>query len=917
MSEFITAVHFDQVLQYASQEDFLAQMEASRALKNQMINYLSRSCPTIHFGAAIEDWIITLCRTNDFDEIQKHSSFIISCQSIIPRAIIALLRQMVISPVPQLEWCFQHFPNREICARRNALEILLQGPHRDMEFTSLVFYNKEGAALHDQLQCYVQILLRYGARAGHDRNLIHLMLSNPIPIATPRMLTWLFAVHPSFDPSYYAHVRSLIHETMESIPALMNTLDIIDMLIDHDDCQGYKERHVQYIFAGNRCSIVSYLAAQFALMTSTTDHKTNACLFQRMEEILLKLFTKDATTINLTDGTTSDATVLMSLLTIPRDYANFIPFIQQVLELTMDHIDFNARQPLTRQNIFHIIVMYHMRNDLLLSLVERNRIPSGNGLDIVVRRYRNGITPSFLVEFLDMCGTARMPDIIPCLVLDVAVPTRETVFNRIVSGEIIDENEFDQLCFHIFENADAGITHEFFDDSRSHFAGYMLRHFCEAMHSTKYLEVMLQHLHIYCPQLTSSIGKLKTEDGVPLCMLIFGQLDLQIDFIRGQVLEIMSQYSELPLKQHSSKYLKQNMLHVLFMGTDMESLEAEHVEFLRTLLFDYQVDPNQPDKYGNTPFHYLAQCGRPQTIYRCTNWCRRRAATVGPHDMRLDVDMCADSLHWMQYKTLKKSDNEIYHELIQLMLQAGANPTLRNKQGRSPLILLAAMGRYEAFMHVLLWGSTADPTSFQPDKDGNTILHWLCARMTRTSTMDPYIVQIVSYLLEHHETFGLDPFAVNRDGFTCYTSMFVSVLFIQELHPSVLDLLELFGPRITRGGDIFFWLTHAMVTNIKHQPYSPESMAVAKDIFSHLFANMESPHDFHHAIGPGKNTPLHLVTQAMPSQLDPLIEWFIVDGHANIDAVNSRKQTPRNLSASARSQGHTLALALLATGGGR
>lgn len=558
------------------------------------------------------------------------------------------------------------------------------------------------------------------------------------------------------------------------------------------------------------------------------------------------------------------------------------------------------------------------------------------------RRYRDGITPSFLLSFLDMCESIhadRISDIIPCLTIDATTATRETVFDKLVNMELLTVDEFDHLCHKIFKYADAGTVSALFESNLERFASFMFHHFCEHMRSSKYLQTILRHLQSYCPTMVASLGKLRTDDGegIPLCMYLFGQLHSQADFVRGQVIPTLTHFCPtFPIHQQVSKRYKQNMLHILFMGTDVAALLPEHISLVRSLLYEYKVDPNQQDRFGNTAFHYLAQCSKAQLVYRYNEWCHRKVGGGGGgssgggtgRGLLLSSDLCANSRFWTQCRTMLNDDgcgHEIYHQLVELMLDAGADPSIANRHGRSPLVLLAALGRYDAFRFVLdrcmreeggdgamsSNGASLLRQAFQPDRDGATIYHWLCARSVRIKTSDPCILTLMQDLTAVQDRLGIDPFHANRDGMPCFITMFTMTMAPTfSLQAYVLDLLRLFGPRITRGGDIFYWITHALVTHVKHEVSlnnnSPESLLtnemlhVARDIFAYLFVHMESPDDFKHAVGPGKNTPLHLVVQVMPSPLDHMIQWFVETGHANIDAENSRKQTPRSMSAALR-----------------
>lgn len=954
-------IHFNHILPFVVAEDFLNQVDEHAALKSRLVQYVSRHCPTICYGAAIETWIVGLCMQKCFAEIQKHSSFILSCQAIVPRAINALLRQMVVGPVPELEWCLENFPNREICARRNILEILLQGPHN--EFTSHIFYNdltQENAHSHQtELERYIELLIRFGARAGRGRNLISMVMSNLISIVNPRILQWLFRLHPVFDATYYSYIPLRLHDTIENAQALENTLDVIQMLIDRDDQQGYREHVIQYRHGGNsRCTVVSYLVSQFIILVEHTDsefqQKNYSNIFAKFEGILLQLLRKDPELINHFDTTSSrGGTLLMTLITLPADYLNFKPFLHEVLQLTINCIDFNTREALTQQNIFHVIITQYIYNNLLYRVVEQaatNQQGQGQehdlihaALNTVTRRYSQGITPAFLIEFLDMIpDPQRVVELIPCIVTDIIAVRKDTVFNRIVSGEIVTVELFDRLCSYIFGDTTStlSVVSRYFESDHEKFAAYMLRHFYIHMKSVKYLDVMLRHLYEYQPQFIAKLGTYKTEEGMPVWMFMYGQLNSQLEFVSADVLGLFQKYITLAANDDSndeavsllattigkqqSKYFKQNMLHLLFMSTDLHELCDEYVAFVQSLLFEYKVDPNQQDRYGNTALHYLVQCGRPQVIHRQNNWCPYRiSGNSSSPGARVDVDMCTNPQHWSMYPTLNSVVGDqttattscpatYLKKLVHIMMEAGADPSIRNRHERSSFMLLAALGRYELFLEVLrlLYHAENSPAddelatqlvqhALQADRDGNTVLHWLCARAVRNvTTIHVTTFTMIQLLMKHHEQFGIDPFATNKHGHTCYTYMFSLVpAGVRDFRPYVLDILKLFGTRITRDGHIFYWLTYSMVSVTKqHYKYSVQSMNVIRSIFAHLLENMESPNtDFRSAIGVGKNTPLHLVLQQYPSQLDPFIQQFIVYGKANMDVKNNRGQTPRQL----------------------
>lgn len=1072
-----TSVQFNHILPFLHENDFSSYMESDSVLKNHFVDYMRTTCPAKYFGYAIEEWVISLCQEAEFDEIEKHKAFLLSCQSIIPRAITRLLKQMIVTPTPQLEWCYQHFPNREISAQRNALEIILHGPHN--QFTRAIFYNQSSNFVPFQqrpaqypqeiaveIERYVKLLLDHGARASHGRNLIHLLLSNELAIVTPHLLKMLFDASGAegareaeggreareageggaaererggggaFDASFYAMIPTLFHQTCESSVTFMNTLNVLEMLIRYDNVRGYLERKLQFrnaVGLNNGCTIVNFLASQFTNMVTLGDvviQQRDVC--RKFESILLDLFAKDPTTINLVDDTFRQATTLMTLLTLPTNYPSKTQFLRRVLDLTISEINFSAKQPLTNQNVFHVIATHHRQAELFMTVIHRANVQgtggtggtrgtggagggawgtggatNGDGEDDGSGRYRHTITPSFLLTFLDLCvatfldmgphTVANMVDqlssIVPCLVLDTTVTNKMTVFNQVVSAEMVTPNEFNRLCHFIFTQAEDGTVSAFFDSKSRRFAAFMLRHFMEHIRSTKYLPVMLNRLRSYCPSIVESLGNMKTEEnGIPLPMFIFGQLRSQAEFVTGRVLDTLTQFSTFQLRDQQSKYLKQNLLHVLFMGTNLESLTAEHIPFVRSLLFDYKIDPNQQDRYGNTAFHYLVQCGKAQTMYRWYNWCHRNSfvntatsttnnggggGNGGGHGgngsghgngsggsgsdgsgsgdssstaslafslTRLDSDVCGNMRSWVQYRgdvvvdgeggeEAEESYGEVFRQLIDLMLSADADASVLNKQGRSPLLLLAALGRLDTFVHIVnrmaedsktSETSTTSKTSetsaetirraMQPDKEGDTVLHWLCMRAMHETTSSPAIVPVMQMIIDCSPVFGVDPFHVNKSGRTCCNEMFIDAMATRPsvIHPFIVDLLRLFGPRVTRGGHIFYNITHMLCDYMKHGSVYPEStVTVIKDIFAYLLANMETPDDFRNACGNGKNTPLHLVVQCMPSQLDAMIQWFVLFGHADIDAENSRHKTPRGMSSAARARGHHIAIDFL------
>ena len=112
------------------------------------------------------------------------------------------------------------------------------------------------------------------------------------------------------------------------------------------------------------------------------------------------------------------------------------------------------------------------------------------------------------------------------------------------------------------------------------------------------------------------------------------------------------------------------------------------------LLFDSGADLNKADRGGFTPLHHAAGYGKIDTV-------------------RLLINLGAEP-------QLTKAANKNWKAIIQVLLQAGANPNMTDLKGECPLHV-ATLEDYKDIVHLLLQHG-AKPN--MRNQDGTTPLHW-------------------------------------------------------------------------------------------------------------------------------------------------------------------------------------------------
>ncbi|WP_111629021.1 ankyrin repeat domain-containing protein [Larkinella arboricola] len=107
-----------------------------------------------------------------------------------------------------------------------------------------------------------------------------------------------------------------------------------------------------------------------------------------------------------------------------------------------------------------------------------------------------------------------------------------------------------------------------------------------------------------------------------------------------------------------------------------------HADQVATLYIDNGASVNHPGCHGGTALHWAAWCGRPAVV--------RRLIQAGAEINKRCIDFKANPLFWAVHG-LKSTDNANvpdYAECVHLLLQAGADQTIPNGEGKTVADLL-------------------------------------------------------------------------------------------------------------------------------------------------------------------------------------------------------------------------------------
>jgi ankyrin repeat protein len=110
------------------------------------------------------------------------------------------------------------------------------------------------------------------------------------------------------------------------------------------------------------------------------------------------------------------------------------------------------------------------------------------------------------------------------------------------------------------------------------------------------------------------------------------------------------------------------------------------------MILEGGADPTVQDKHGWTPFHLASQqrtCGSRSDDSRAG----RRSDSAG-------------RARWLD--TIPLGVGRGHAEVVRMFLEQGADPTVQDKDGRTPFHLVSDRGHVEVVRMILEWG--ADPT---------------------------------------------------------------------------------------------------------------------------------------------------------------------------------------------------------------